>query len=242
MQAYNERIDKILAASGRLSRSEAKSAAKSGMITVNGKRVFDCSVKVTERDILCLDGEEIVYSKYIYILLNKPEGYVCSTDNRDGLPVMSIFGDRFGSHKVSPVGRLDKNTTGALLLTDDGVLGHMLLSPSKHVDKVYRCTCISEITDDYISTFAAGVNIGEVRPTLPAQLVITGSNTALLTLHEGKFHQVKRMFEAMGNKITALHRQSFASLTSDGLDTGEWRFLTSAEIEQLFGFCGKTVQ
>lgn len=242
MEVYSERADRILSASGLLTRSEARRAAASGRVTLNGRRIKDCSVKVTEKDVLCLDGEEIKYSKYLYILLNKPEGYVCSTDERDGIPVMDIFGDIFGSHRISPVGRLDKNTTGVLLLTDDGVLGHMLLAPSKHVDKVYECTCEKPMRDSYIESFKEGVDIGEARPTLPSELAITGEHTALLTLREGKFHQVKRMFEAVGNRITALHRREFASLCDTGLGIGEWRFLQGGEVEHLFEICGKTVQ
>ncbi len=243
MKVYNERIDKIIAASGLLTRSEARAAAKSGRITLDGKRISDCSIKVTQQNDLRLDGKRIAYSRYLYILLNKPAGYVCSTDERDGIPVMDIFGNAFGSHRISPVGRLDKDTTGALLLTDDGVLGHMLLSPSHHVDKVYLCTCKYDIKPEYAEIFASGVDIGEGRPTLPAELVIVDNRSALLTLREGKFHQVKRMFEAVGNKIVSLHRKSFASLSADAdLNVGEWRYLTAEEIEHLFEISGKTVQ
>lgn len=243
METYNERIDKILAASGLLTRSEARAAAKCGRITLDGKRIYDCSTKATQQNDLRLDGKQIVYSKYLYILLNKPAGYVCSTDERDGIPVMDIIGNAFGSHRISPVGRLDKDTTGALLLTDDGVLGHMLLSPSRHVDKVYLCTCKCDVEPLYVDKFAAGVDIGENSPTLPAELVIIDDRNALLTLREGKFHQVKRMFEAVGNKIVSLHRISFAGLSVDNnLGIGEWRYITAEEIEHLFAIAGKTVQ
>lgn len=243
METYNERIDKILAASGLLTRSEARTAAKCGRITLDGKRISDCSVKATQQNDLRLDGNRVTYSKYLYILLNKPAGYVCSTDERDGIPVMDIFGNKFGSHRISPVGRLDKDTTGALLLTDDGVLGHMLLSPSRRVDKVYLCTCKHDIEPGYVDRFAAGIDIGEDRPTLPAELIIVDARNALLTLREGKFHQVKRMFETVGNKIVSLHRISFAGLSVDNdLGIGEWRYLTANEIEHLFAFSGKNAQ
>jgi len=243
MEVYNERIDKILSAAAKLTRSEARKAVKSGRVCLDGVTIKDFGQKVTQNNIITLDNNVITYSKYIYVLLNKPAGYVCSTDERDGIPILDLFVNEFGSRDVSPVGRLDKNTTGSILLTDNGVLGHQLLSPSKHVDKVYLCTTCEPIKDEYVSLFAKGVDIGEPSPTLPATLVITGTYTALLTVSEGKFHQVKRMFEAVGNKIAKLHRVSFATLEAGTeADEGKWRYLEPTEIERLFDLAGNKAQ
>lgn len=231
---YNERIDKILSACGIMTRREAKEAARKGRITVDGVKINDSGKKITQDNVLAVDGNTVAYSTYVYVILNKPKGYVCTTDSRDGTPVLTLFEGLFGSRNVSPVGRLDKDTTGALLLTDNGKLGHALLTPQRHVEKEYMCETLLPVSEDYVSRFKDGVDIGEPEKTAPAKLIITGENTALLTVTEGKFHQVKRMFAAVGNKITGLHRTKFASIPSPE-NPGEWRFLSEEEIELLFG-------
>ncbi len=236
---YNERIDKILSACGIMTRREAKEASRKGRIAVDGIKIIDSGKKVTERNVLTVDGNIISYSPYIYVILNKPKGYVCSTDSRDGIPILNLFDGIFDSRSVSPVGRLDKDTTGALLLTDNGKLGHALLSPQHHVEKEYLCETELPMREEYIQRFSAGVDIGEEQITAPAKLVITGRNTALLTITEGKFHQVKRMFTTVGNKIISLHRTNFASLQAPE-HIGEWRFLASKEIERLFDLSCKS--
>ncbi len=234
MESYNERIDKIIASTGKLSRSEAKKAAKKGLIKVNGRTVKDCSLKITEDDTLTLNDEEIVYNKYIYIMLNKPKGYVCSTDDPSSPIVNILLSEDLQKLNLFSIGRLDKNTTGLVILTNDGETAHRIISPSKHVDKQYIAETAKEIIPEVIDVFKDGATLEDGYKCMPAVLEILSSHRCAITIREGKYHQIKRMFESVGNKVVELNRISIGGLLlDDGLKQGEYKFLSTADISAL---------
>lgn len=235
MDFYCERIDKIISSTGIMSRKDAKKAAKFNRICLNGVSIKDCSVKVTNNDILTLDGNVITYKKYVYFMLNKPKGYVCSTDDPSSPIVIELLPNELQRQNLFSVGRLDKNTTGLLLLTNDGAFAHNLISPSKHVSKVYHVCTKLPIENHYCDVFAKGAVLDNGYICLPAELKILGDNEAIVTVHEGKYHQIKRMFESVGNKVTDLHRISIGGVSLDNrLKPGDFRSLTDNELS-LFG-------
>lgn len=234
MEKYKERIDKIIASTGLMSRKEVKKAALKKRISLNGNIVTDCSLKVTETDTLTLDRKKVTYNKYIYIMLNKPKGYVCSTDDPKSPIVNLLLSEQLQKAKLFSIGRLDKDTTGLVILTNDGALTHNLLSPSKHVDKKYYYNCESKLSDPDIKHFADGITLEDGTPCKPAKLEPMGETDGYIIITEGKYHQIKRMFAAVGNKITALKRISIGNLKLDNtLKYAEYRYLTKAELDSL---------
>ena len=243
------RLDKFLADAGKGTRSEVKKFIQKGLVQVNGLAARKPELKVDpEKDQVILAGETITAApEFVYYLLNKPAGCVSATEDRHDSTVMEyVPSDRKG---LFPVGRLDKDTEGFLLITDDGPLAHELLSPKKHVDKIYYAKVSGKVTEEDVVKLAEGVDIGEKDLTRPARLEIlstweSGTESAeagknweseiRLTIHEGKFHQVKRMMEALGKKVTYLKRLSMGplALPSD-LPTGKYRSLTEKELELL---------
>ena len=232
-EVYNERIDRIISSLGIMSRSACRRAARDGRIYLNGEAVRNTDRKVTERDELLLDGSKIVYSKYMYLLLNKPEGYVCAAEDGRYPTVFELLPSEYSNLKLSTVGRLDMNTTGVLLITNDGTLSHALLSPKRKVEKVYRAALKFPVSERDAESFAEGLTLDGNEKALPARLLITGEREAEVTVCEGKFHQIKRMFLAVHNQVRRLERISFAGITSDGVKIGEWRVLTPDETETL---------
>lgn len=229
------RLDKFLSNSGVGSRSEVKSLIKKGQVRINDKVITDSnqSIDVFSDVILC-QGKEISYQKYRYFMLYKPQGVVSATEDNLSKTVLQCL-SKEDAKDLFPVGRLDKDTTGLLLLTNDGALAHALLSPRKHVDKTYFVTCKKELSQEDLTALSQGVDIGEETLTLPA-VAKTGenSNELYLTIHEGKFHQVKRMLQAVNNQVVSLKRLSMGSLSLDeALSPGEYRPLTADEIQQL---------
>ena len=230
------RLDKFLCEMGVGTRSEVKSYLKKGQVTVNDEIVKKPETKIDEnKDIVCYLGQRFAYEAMQYFLLNKPAG--CVTATRDNLSetVMSFLPDN-RRDDLFPVGRLDKDTEGLLLITNDGQLAHELLSPRKHVDKTYFAVIDGEVKEEHIAQFAEGLDIGDEELTMPAKLVIlkSGETSEIeLTIQEGRFHQVKRMFEAIGTKVTYLKRISMGPLTLGNLKPGEVRVLTEKEIEEL---------
>ncbi len=231
------RIDRLLSACGAASRSEAGRAARGGRITVNGVAVRDASVNVDpERDTVCLDGVPVVYSRFVYIMLNKPEGYISATEDSRAPTVLELLLPEVSRPGLFPCGRLDKNTVGLMLITDDGALGHRLLSPRRHVEKKYRFECRDEVSDEDRATLENGLQLADGYMTKPASVELDGGRkSGIITLHEGKYHQIKRMFGAVrDNRITYLERISFGPLTLDPtLARGKWRYLTDGELEDL---------
>lgn len=233
MENFNERIDKILSSLGLMSRKDAKKAALARRITVDGLTVRDCSLRVGAANRLCLDGKEIRYEKNTYLMMNKPEGFVCSTDDPKSLVVNELLPEEYQRRELFSIGRLDKNTTGLIILTDDGVLAHELLAPKKHVSKTYRLSTRDPINENACKRFLDGVDIGGYI-TAPALLEITGEREAYITITEGKYHQIKRMFEALGNKISTLERVNFGGIDLDKtLERGDFRVLTDKELKTL---------
>ncbi len=238
------RLDKFLSDCGVCSRREAAAAAKKGLVTVNGKAVRDVSEKINETDTVVFSGEKIEYEKTAVYMMNKPAGYVCAAEDKRDRTVTELLKDREVKMGVFPVGRLDKDTTGLLLLTNDGELCHRLLSPKRHVDKLYYLKSDAPLCEDDIKAFAEGVYIEKGVKTLPADLVIADDpHYGYLTIHEGKFHQVKRMLEAVGKKVVMLKRIAFGPLPlDDKIAEGAYRKLGDEEKEKLIAaaYPGKT--
>lgn len=226
------RLDKFLANSGVGSRSEVKRLIKDKRVKVNGEVIKSDSFDVDEnKDKVFFDDLEVKYKKFYYILLNKPQGYVSAVIDNVYPPVLDLLPEyRFAN--LFPVGRLDVDTTGALLLTNNGDLAHKLLSPKYHVDKTYAVEVNKKLDIKLVEAFKKGVELdGEL--TLPADLLIINDKNAELTIHQGKFHQVKRMFKKFGYEVTKLSRKSFAFLTVDDLEVGQYRELTIEEENKL---------
>ena len=226
------RLDKFLSSSGVGTRSEVKEIIRKKRVTVDGVIAKTGSLIIDEnKNVICFDGNEITYSEFHYILLNKPQGYVSAVEDNVYPPVTDLVPE-FKFANLFPVGRLDVDTTGALLLTNDGPLCHKLLSPKYHVDKTYLVETDLPIKQEMIKAFKEGVVLdGEL--TLPGELVILSSNVAELTIHQGKFHQVKRMFQKFNLTVVKLDRKSFAFLNHEDLPLGKYRKLSEEEINKL---------
>ncbi|MFD7525172.1 pseudouridine synthase [Paenibacillus chitinolyticus] len=243
MKRKTQRLDKVLAHLGYGSRSDLKKAVKNGLIEVNGIRVKDSGMQVDpEQDEIKVSGEKIVYREFVYLLLNKPQGVVSATEDNRDRTVVDLLSEAYAPFDVFPVGRLDKDTEGLLLLTNDGKLAHNLLSPRKHVPKTYYAKVEGAVGESDKQAFEAGVELDDGYVTMPAQLrVLTCDITAdpprseiELTIQEGKFHQVKRMFQAVGKRVVYLKRISMGPLQLDpALGLGEYRELTLEELELL---------
>ena len=228
------RLDKFLSETGRASRKEAGIAAKKGLITVNGTVVKKADVHVDpEKDRITYCGEEITYRSFTYIIMNKPKGYVSVTEAKGDIPAQTLLPEVEQKLGLFPAGRLDKSTTGLLLLTNDGATAHRLTSPKHHVDKVYAFTVKFPISDDDVTALCGGVTLEDGYETLPCSVEMISEREGRITLREGKYHQIKRMMIAVHNQITSLMRISYGPLTVDGLDEGEWRYLTDDEIKQI---------
>ena len=234
------RLDKYLADMGEGTRQEVKKYIRRGSVTVNGEQVRSPERKVDERDQVCLDGREVSYAAEEYFMLNKPAGVVSATEDKRDRTVLDLI--QYKKRKdLFPVGRLDKDTEGLLLITNDGALSHRLLSPRHHVDKTYYVEVQGYVTEETRAAFQRGVNIGteeESLVTMPARLEILEAGQSLsrvrLTIREGKFHQVKRMFLSQGMEVSYLKRESMGSLRlDDSLAPGEYRPLTEHEIKRL---------
>lgn len=231
------RLDKYLADAGVGTRSQVKQMIRKGQIAINGEPVKKPDQKVDgEKDKIEVMGKEIRYQKYRYLLLHKPSGYVSATEDKKEQTVLSLLPEELRKD-LFPVGRLDKDTEGLLLLTNDGALAHRLLSPKKHVNKTYYALVQGRVTDEDQAAFLQGVDIGDEKDTLPAQLEILEAaeeSRILLTIQEGRFHQVKRMFEARGKKVVYLKRISMGPLAlEEELKPGDYRELTEEEQEAL---------
>ena len=232
------RLDKYLCETGFGTRSQVKDLLKKGQVMVNGEVVKKPELKINETtdQILC-QGKKASYQKNIYLMLHKPAGVVSATEDSREKTVLDLVRPEDRKNGLFPVGRLDKDTEGLLLLTDDGELAHRLLSPKKHVDKTYYAKIDGQVTEEHVKQFREGLDIGDEKKTLPAVLTILLSGPVSeieVTIHEGRFHQIKRMFEAVGCKVTYLKRLSMGSLVLDEtLQLGEYRPLTEAELEGL---------
>lgn len=233
------RLDKLLANMGIGTRSEVKSMIRGGRVSVNGETVKRPETKVDDqKDRILADGQEVCYSKYETYMFHKPAG--CVTATRDGRDktVMDYLALP-GKERFFPVGRLDKDTEGLLLITSDGALAHDLLSPAKHVDKTYFARVKGRLLPEYCELFGKGLDIGDGKPTLPAVLTILSADEeseAEITIREGRFHQVKRMFAAVGCEVIYLKRLSMGGVMLDALlPAGAYRPLTAEELTRIYG-------
>lgn len=234
------RIDKFLTTMAVATRSEAGKAARQGRILVNGVPCKSAAQQIDpETDVVSYDGEPIVYRQYVYILLNKPAGYVSATEDGREKTVLDLLPQNFQNIGLFPCGRLDKNTLGVMLLTNNGDLGHKLLSPRYHVTKTYRFKATAELSDGDIRLLENGVSIFGGYVTRPAKVKpYEDRRCGEISITEGKYHQIKLMFEAVDNKIIELERICFGPLAADGtLARGAWRFLTDEEIGALENHC-----
>ncbi|MCR5792247.1 MAG: rRNA pseudouridine synthase [Lachnospiraceae bacterium] len=225
------RLDKFLSEAGIGTRSELKKIIAKGLISVNGTIIKQPAFKVLEdKDQICYQNEPVIYKKYIYYMLNKPAGVLSATSDSKDPTVLDLIAD--SKRDLFPVGRLDKDTEGLLIITDDGALAHNLLSPKKHVPKVYYVKVDHALLDELPEVFAKGLKINDEFTALPATLkILPSADEALITITEGKFHQVKRMFQKVGYKVVYLKRMQMGALTLDEtLAPGEYRELSREEL------------
>ena len=243
------RLDKFLSSTGRLSRSAAAKAARAGRISVNGEIVRSADRHIDpELDVIVLGGEQLTYRRYTYILLNKPDGYVSATEDGRDPTVLELLPEELQRQNLFPCGRLDKHTLGLMLLTNNGPLAHRLLAPRTHVEKTYFFTLRDPIDADETARLEKGVYLidgaGNRYLTRPCAIEMDETGKAgTVVLTEGKYHQVKRLFEEAGNRVLTLERIRFDTLTLDGLDErGAWRYLTVREEETLLAHLNQSQQ
>jgi 16S rRNA pseudouridine516 synthase len=232
------RLDKLLSNMGYGSRKEVKILLKSKAVEVNGMVAKDVSMHVdTDADEILVVGEKVVYTEFIYLMMNKPPGVISATEDKHDKTVIDLLDPLSQHFKPFPVGRLDKDTEGLLILTNDGHLTHQLLSPKKHVPKLYFAVIEGRVTEDDVMKFKEGVTLDDGYFTKPGELTILSSGDISeieLSIMEGKFHQVKRMFESVGKKVTYLKRIRMGSLQLDEtLELGDYRHLTEDELVAL---------
>lgn len=226
-----ERLDKLLAATRRWSRKEAKALIKAGRVQVAGERPAGPEDKVEPGTLVTVDGRPISTETYVYVMLNKPAGVISSTEDPREETVLSLLPNQLRRLGLFPVGRLDKDTEGLLLLTNDGPLAHQLLAPNRHVDKVYYTEVDGQLDEADREAFREGLTLADGTVCRPAALeILADPSQALVTLREGKYHQVKRMLAARGKPVVYLKRLSMGPLTLDpSLPTGRWRMLSQEE-------------
>lgn len=230
-----ERLDKRLANTGKWSRKEARELIRAGRVQVEGAVCRAPEQKVEEAASLTVDGEAIGGSGPVYLMLNKPAGVVSSTDEPGERTVLDLLGEEWQNRGLFPAGRLDKDTEGLLLITNDGPLAHRLLAPKRHVDKAYYVEVDGTLDPEDVEAVRAGIVLGDGTVCRPGELELLGEGRARITIHEGKYHQVKRMLAARGKPVRYLRRERFGPLTLDqNLPKGGWRALTEGEIQALF--------
>ena len=232
---FMERLDKRLANTGLWSRKEARELVKTGRVTVSGQVTRQFDLKIEDSETVAVDGMPIGGTGPVYIMLHKPAGLVSATEDDKEQTVLSLLPEHYQRQGLFPAGRLDKDTEGLLLLTNDGPLAHRLLAPKHHVDKVYYLEVDGILNESDCAAVAEGIVLGDGYTCLPGRLVLLeGGRAAEITIHEGKYHQIKRMMASRGKPVTYLKRISFGSLKLDEqLDKGAWRLLTDEEIANL---------
>lgn len=225
------RLDKIITDAGLASRKEAKALIRSGRVSVNGRTAASGDEKLDpELSSVCLDGEPIDYKRFRYLMLNKPAGLLSATEDSRQKTVLDLLPPELRRQGLFPVGRLDKDTTGLLLLTNDGDFAHSVISPKRHVPKLYRARVDGLLDGEDIAAFARGLVLADGTVCLPAKLECPEPSLGLVTVYEGKYHQVKRMFASRGKPVTALHRLQIGGLPLDEkLGPGEYRELSREE-------------
>ena len=236
-----ERLDKILASTGRWSRREVKDLIRAGRVTVNGLPAVGPEDKAEREHDIRVDGEPVSCAQYTYLMLHKPAGLVSATEDPREPTVLSLLPEHLQKIGLFPAGRLDKDTVGLLLLTNDGPLAHDLQAPQKHVDKTYLVRVEGTFEEADIQAFQEGLTLADGYTCLPAGLELLGPGEALVTLREGKYHQIKRMCAARGKPVVFLKRLTFGPLKLDeSLAPGAWRELTAEELTELKGLPTRT--
>ena len=230
------RLDKYLAETAQCTRSEAKTLLQKGRVTVNRAVCKKGDTQLKDSDTVAVDGQPLAYQQFVYLMLNKPEGVVsASTDKRD-TTVVDLIGDAYPRRELFPAGRLDKTSTGFVLLTDDGTFAHDILAPKRHVAKTYTVTLDTPLTDEMKAGFAAGVTLADGTALSPAEVTALTDDglTVRVVLKQGVYHQIKRMFGVYGAGVNALHRDAIGGLALDeGLAPGQWRELSAEEVSKI---------
>ena len=230
-----ERLDKLLANTGRWSRREVKDLVRTGRVAVNGKKAAKAEDKYSPEDEITVDGEVVFCGGMVYIMLHKPAGILTATEDRRQVTVLDLLPEHLRRIGLFPVGRLDKDTEGLLLVTNDGPLGHELLAPRKHVDKSYLVRVDGVLDEGDVKAFFAGMTLEDGYVCLSADLeILPKGNEGIITIREGKYHQIKRMMAARGKPVTYLKRLTMGPLALDeNLAPGQWRELTAEERKSL---------
>lgn len=230
------RLDKMLSECKVASRSEIKKLIRQGRISVNGETAKASDMKIDEKaDEICFDGKRVEYKRFTYLMLNKPKGYVSATEDSRDKTVIELLPEKYIKLGLFPAGRLDKYTTGLMILTNDGQFAHEALSPKSHVEKSYEVTLLKPLKEDDVKAFSDGVYIEGGYLTKPARLIIRGEYEATVMIREGRYHQIKQMFGALGNRVLELRRISFGGLRlPDDLPLGEVRELSEVDINRIF--------
>ncbi len=230
-----ERLDKIIASQGKYSRKEVKKLVQAKKVEIDGIVAKNSDMKIDEKSaIIKIDGKELEIKKYIYLILNKPQGYVSATEDKNDKTVLELVPEEYQNRGLFPAGRLDKDTTGLMILTNDGKFAHNILAPKKHVKKCYEVEIDIPVTEEMVEKFANGIklNDGECKTS---KLIITGENTAIVELTEGRYHQIKRMFGCCKAKVIKLNRISMGNLKlPEDLKQGKCRELTEEELKKTF--------
>ena len=228
-----QRLDKLLSTKLNITRSQAKALIKSGGVSINGTAVLSCDTKCGEGDVVTANGKEVDAREHVYIMLNKPQGVICATDGKGDKTVLDFLPDEMQRKGLFPAGRLDKDTTGFVLLTDDGGFSHRILSPKSHVVKTYVAELDKPVSDEVIIDFEKGMTLAE-ETLLPAKLIPLGENTVQVEISQGIYHQIKRMFKKHKITVVALRRIKIGGAALDeNLREGECRYMTDEEISKI---------
>ncbi|MGN0707327.1 MAG: pseudouridine synthase [Faecalibacterium sp.] len=232
------RLDKYLAEAAQCTRSEARTLLQKGRVSVNGSVCKKSDTQLGEGDVVAVDGKPLCWQKFVYLMLNKPEGVVSASTDRRDTTVVDLVARAYPRRQLFPAGRLDKTSTGFVLLTDDGAFAHDILAPKKHVPKTYLVTLDTPFTEEMRAGFAAGVTLSDGQALAPAQAQAVSADgcTVRVQLRQGVYHQIKRMFGVYGAGVNALHREAIGSLPLDkDLAPGQWRELSAQEVAKITG-------
>lgn len=225
------RLDKFFSQTGTLTRSQAQKQLKLGKVTVNGETIKKADYKVDpDKDEIRYNEDKIVYRRFVYIMMNKPRGVVSATEDRDQKTVLDLLPEDLLKFDLFPCGRLDKDTTGLVVLTNDGISAHNALSPKKHVEKKYSFETADAYSDADVTAIESGITLKDGDSTKPCKIERISETEGYIYLTEGKYHEIKRLFGARSNKITKLGRIGFGKLEIGDLPEGDWRYLTEEEI------------
>lgn len=227
------RLDKILSTQLNISRTDAKQVIKKGRVSVNGIPAKSGDVKVADADIVAVDGNKISYSRFVYIMMNKPKGVISASDGKGEKTVVDLVPSDMQRRGLFPAGRLDKDTTGFVLLTDDGEFAHSILAPSRHIDKTYVVTLDKPVTPDAVADFRSGMELnGEKLLQADAEIISEDATVCRVVLRQGLYHQIKRMFKKHGLTVVELKRVKMGNLPlDDSLLPGECRYLSQNELD-----------